>query len=190
MKHTALELYQIKAEDVKKSTAWFQEQIKFLSTKKITPNRVMFESSPELSSKLVPGLPTFFYYDPKYKDTLPFYDQFPLVLPFHSDAESFTGLNLHYLDYKPRMMLFQELLKITGNRALHENNKIKYSWKIVQAAANSGFAQHCVKKYLKTHVKSPFCPIAPEFWHTAIMLPVQRFVGASKESIWSKTSRK
>ena len=45
-----------------------------------------------------------FQYDPKYKDVLPYYDRFPLVIPFEqtrrvgiAQGDGFYGLNLHYL---------------------------------------------------------------------------------------------
>jgi hypothetical protein len=110
-RRTALELYKINPEDVKKSQKWFDEQVKKLSTKKVTPNRIMNEEGMHLTSTLVPGKMYFFYYHPKHYETLPHYDQFPLVLPFGKTGNSFTGLNLHYLDYKMRMGLFQQLLK-------------------------------------------------------------------------------
>ena len=39
----------------------------------------------------------FFYYDPKTKDSLPYYDTFPLVLALERYNDGFLGLNLHYL---------------------------------------------------------------------------------------------
>jgi hypothetical protein len=86
-----------------------------MATKKITPNRVMLEEGMHLTSTLTPGKLFFFYYDPKHKETLPYYDQFPLVIPFAKEKGAFRGLNLHYLDYQMRMALFNELLKVTGN---------------------------------------------------------------------------
>ena len=38
-----------------------------------------------------------FFYDAKYKDTLPFFDIFPLVFPIEFYSEGFLGINLHYL---------------------------------------------------------------------------------------------
>lgn len=188
-KKTVFELSRINAEEVKKSSAWFDEQVKRLSSKKITPNRIMHESGISLTSRLVPGKMYFYYYDPKFKETLPFYDQFPLVLPFAKTQGGFIGLNMHYLDYKMRMALFQNLLETAGAKHLTETTKIRYSWATVAQASKLAPAQACVKQYLTEHVMSPFCEVPPEFWHTALMLPVQRFVGASKETVW-KESRK
>ena len=130
---TVFELSRINAEEVKKSSTWFNDQIKRLSTKKITPNRIMHESGINLTSKLTPGKMYFFYYNPKFKETLPYYDQFPLVLPFAKTPGGFMGLNLHYLDYKMRMTLFQNLLETAGAKHLTETTKIKYTWSTISA---------------------------------------------------------
>jgi len=46
-----------------------------------------------------------------------------------------------------------------------------------------------VKRYLIEQVGSPFAEVNPEFWHTAVMLPVQRFVGARKERVWTESRK-
>lgn len=189
-RRTVFELYKIDPDEVKKSRIWFDEQIHKLSTKKITPNRVMFEEGWSMTTTVTPGKLYFYYYDPKHKETLPYYDQFPLVLPFAQTEDGFLGLNLHYLEYQPRMILFQELLRITGNMSLSNMSKIEMSWGLVKRLAKLKPAQVCVKRYLSSHVKSPFIEVKPEFWHTAMMLPVQRFVGESKEYVWKDSNRK
>jgi len=189
-RRTSFELYHINPNEVKTSQSWFNEQIKFLSTKKVTPNRLMVgDGGSELTSRLEPGKLYFFYYDPKYKDTLPYYDYFPMVLPFERDKTGFLGLNLHYLDYKPRMMLFKELAKVHGQNMMTEAAKIEYSWSLIKGASKMKFAQACIKRYLFSHVKSPFLAVPEESWYTAMMLPVQRFVGATKEQVWRDSSR-
>jgi hypothetical protein len=190
-RRTALELYHIDPNTVKNSKKWFDEQVNKLATKKITPNRLMMgDGGMHLTSRLRPGRPVFFYYDPKGKDTLPYYDQFPLVIPYAKDNNGFIGLNLHYLDYRPRMMLFRELLKIYGQNRLTEAAKIQYSWDLIRGASKLKAAAPCIKRYLMSHLQSPFCEIPVESWHTAMMMPVQRFVGASKEQVWKESASK
>ena len=189
-RRTSFELYHINPNDVKNSQSWFNEQIAKLSTKKITPNRLMIgDGGRELTGRLIPGKLFFFYYDPKHKDTLPYYDQFPLVLPYDRDKNGFIGLNLHYLDYRPRMMLFKELVKISGQNMMTESAKIQYSWDLIRGASRTKLAQACIKRYLFSHVQSPFLAVPEESWYTAMLLPVQRFVGASKEQVWRESAK-
>jgi len=54
------------------------------------------------------------------------------------------------------------------------------TWAALVANA-SMFAEHCVKRYLYSHVKNQyFSVIQEEDWKTTIMLPVERFVKQSK----------
>ena len=46
------------------------------------------------------GRLNMFFYDPKFKKTLPYYDTFPLVLPLEPYSDGFLGINLHYLPMK------------------------------------------------------------------------------------------
>jgi len=41
-----------------------------------------------------------FYYNPKGKTDLPYYDQFPMVLALERYNDGFLGLNFHYLPIK------------------------------------------------------------------------------------------
>jgi hypothetical protein len=42
----------------------------------------------------------------------------------------------------------------------------------------------CVKHYLDSQVQSRFLNIKYPDWVTASLLPVERFVGASKQQVW------
>jgi hypothetical protein len=175
--------------DVKDSQAWFSDKTKEMGT--VTPNKVMMGNAGQnMTHVLTPGKLYMFYYDPKMKETLPYYDTFPLVLPFARDSNTFTGLNLHYLDYQTRFQLFKALLKITGAGRLNAKTKLEYSWKLVKSVAQLAPAQACIKMYLFDHLRSPFLEVPPKEWATACMLPVHRFVGSSASSVWKDSNRK
>ena len=57
------------------------------------------------------GRLNMFFYDPKTKARLPYYDVFPLVLPLESIKGGFMGLNFHYLPYILRFRLLDRLQK-------------------------------------------------------------------------------
>lgn len=190
MSKNILDQVVINEASVKKSRAWFDEQIQIMSRLRMTPNQVLTNKAFKMTGNILPGRLYFYFYDAKLKDTLPYWDQFPLVFPLSKNKDSFTGLNLHYLEYQPRMALLQELLKVNGNKSYTESKKISVSWGLVSGMAKLAPAQACIKMYLNEHLASPFCEVAPEYWHTAMMLPVQRFVGASKESVWRESRLK
>jgi hypothetical protein len=69
----------MKAGDVDRSLNWYQIQIKNL--KNVRPNKLM-ANTPDLTTTILPGNMYMFFYDAKLKDKLPYWDMFPLVLPF------------------------------------------------------------------------------------------------------------
>lgn len=182
-------LRQIKSTDIVNSNKWFNDQVSLLSKKRINPNQLISGSVGfRTTTNLTPGKPIFFYYDPKHKETLPYYDQFPLVIPFSKTPNGFIGLNLHYLGYAPRIKLFKELEKIFV-KSSDELARIRLSWDLVKGVSRLRLASPCVKQYLFSHVKSPYCEIPRDYWYTAMLLPVQRFVGATKEQVWSNSNK-
>lgn len=166
----------------KKSKTWFQQQATMLARKRINEKQLFSQN--KAVSKVMPGKLYMFYYDPKHKDTLPYYDTFPLVFPFRAMPDGFLGLNMHYLPYFHRVQLMTRLLDFANNKTLDENTRLRYSWSLLNGAARFQTASACVKHYLKDHVASTFLEIPGEDWHTAMMLPVERFVGANKVTVW------
>jgi len=84
----------------KKSRSWFDQQVQAMARQGVTPNKVLQSEASQLATKIVPGNMYMYFYDPKMKQTLPYYDRFPLVLPYRATADGFIGLNLHYIKKK------------------------------------------------------------------------------------------
>lgn len=171
-----------------KSKTWFQQQALLLARKRINPKKAFNEQ--RVTSKIVPGKLYMFFYDPKLKDKLPYYDRFPLVFPYKKTENGFMGLNLHYLPYYQRVMLLDKLMQFASNKNYDENTKIKYSWEMIAGVAKFKLANGCIKQYLDDHVDSMFSEVHPEDWHTALMLPVEQFVGANKSLVWQDSIKK
>jgi len=174
---------------VKRSRSWFEKQVAAMATQNITPNKVLGGDPNSIRTAIVPGNLYMYKYDPKTKETLPYYDTFPLVFPFRKTPDGFYGLNMHYLPYVLRIRLLDELLVFKSNSRLDETTKIKYSWALIDGVARFAPAKACVKQYLSAHVRSQFRQISSEDWATAMLLPVERFVGASKQQVWADSRR-
>jgi len=95
---------------VKKSRAWFEQQVLIMTRQQLTPQRVLSGNPEQLVTKIMPGHLYMFVYDPKTKAELPYYDRFPLVFPFRKTPDGFIGLNMHYLPYPLRINLLDNLL--------------------------------------------------------------------------------
>ena len=171
-----------------KSQRWFQQQVSSMRGS-TTPERLMKETPSDLKSRLYPGFLYMFFYDPKHKDTLPYYDRFPLVFPYSVVKGGFIGLNMHYLPYQLRIRLLDSLMVYASNSKMDQRTKIMYSWNLIGNVSKFAPAKPCIKQYLTNHVTSPFKKIEAKDWATAMMLPVEQFT-ASKQKIWADSKRK
>tara|TARA_R110000824_G_scaffold100865_2_gene239693 strand:- start:362 stop:973 length:612 start_codon:yes stop_codon:yes gene_type:complete len=131
-----------------------------------------------------------FEYDPKLKDTLPYYDQFPLVFPIETYSDSFLGINLHYIFPAHRAILMDSLYDLTIAENTPEKTRLYVSYKILKKAARYKYYKPCVKRYLKKNISSKFMKVMPDEWDIALFLPLERFSGASKRSVWAESRRK
>lgn len=165
-----------------KSKTWFQQQANLLARQTIDTKRLFREG--KLTSKIIPGRLYMYYYDPKGKDDLPYYDRFPLVFPYSKTENGFIGLNMHYLPYYYRVQLMDRLMQFATNKTYNESTRIKYSWSLISTASKFRLAQPCIKHYLMDHLKTPLLEVESKDWHTAMMLPVEKFVGANKNNVW------
>jgi hypothetical protein len=174
---------------VKRSRAWFDQQVLIMSRQQLTPQRVLQGNPEQLTTRVMPGFMYMFAYDPKGKAELPYYDRFPLVLPFSKTPDGFIGLNLHYLPYQLRVMLLDQLLIFKNNSKMDETTRIKYSWQLIDGVSRYAAAKPCVKQYLMGHVRSQFRQVNAKDWATAMLLPVERFVGASNQEVWAESRK-
>jgi hypothetical protein len=174
---------------VKKSRAWFEQQVLILTRQQLTPQRVLNGNAEQLVTRVMPGHLYMFVYDPKTKAELPYYDRFPLVFPFRKTPDGFIGLNMHYLPYQLRITLLDNLLTYANNQRFDETTRLKYSWALIDGVSKYAAAKPCVKQYLSGHVRTQFRQVESNNWATAMLLPVERFVGASKQEIWSDSRK-
>jgi hypothetical protein len=174
----------------KKSRAWFDQQVLLMNRQQITPPKVLKGDPSALKTNVMPGKLYMFMYDPKLKATLPYYDKFPLVFPFRKVEGGFLGLNMHYLPYQLRVRLLDRLMAFKSNQKMDETTRLKYSWGLIDGVSRYNGAIPCVKHYLSDHVRSPFRQIPADDWATAMLLPVERFTGATKEQVWLDSKRK
>ena len=192
-KSTLLDVFERNQYDLKtvmlKSRAWFEQQVLLMTKQGLTPPRVLNGNPNQLVTSVRPGSLYMFGYDPKTKAELPYYDRFPLVFPFRKTPDGFIGLNMHYLPYALRIQLLDRLLVFANNKLFDDTTKLKYSWATIDGASKYAAAKPCVKQYLMSHVKTQFRQVESSNWATAMLLPVEVFVGASKQEIWTDSRK-
>lgn len=160
------------AESAKSAVDWFKGKVTDLIKKvKRTPNQVFTkDASPSIGEMYM------FVYDPKHKETLPFYDMYPLVFPIEFYGDGFLGINLHYLPPLARAALLNNLKKLANNNKYDDSTKLAISYELLKAHAIrfKGF-ENCIKRYLFSHVRSSFHQVSASDWDKAVLLPLQRW---------------
>jgi len=168
------------------SRAWLRAKVKDL---KPTSDKLMADRD-RLKNKSMIGKMYFYFYDPKTKDSMPYYDRFPLVIPIERYNDGFLGLNLHYIHPKNRMVLLDKLSDTISNDTYDENTKLKINYRYLAAASKVFEATPCIKRYLFTQIESRFLEITADEWDIAALLPVESFVGASTSKVYADSRKK
>jgi hypothetical protein len=161
-----------------KSTAWFRDKIAEFGT----PKAMQLIRDGKQSSSPFFGNLNMFFYDPKFKKTLPYYDRFPLVLPIERYSNGFLGINLHYLPIPLRIRLLDELMDYSTDTNFDSKTKINANYSKLK---NVKLLKPTLKRYLAGKVKSRFRRVDADEFTVATLLPVQRFTKATDNKVWS-----
>ena len=140
-------------------------------------------------SRFIMGNMYLFAYDPKHKETLPYYDRFPLIFPINKAKGGFLGINMHYLPPILRAKLMDQLYTTLNNKNFDETTRLQASYKILNSAAKFKEFAPCVKHYLNAHVRTKPAYINPTEWDIALFLPMQKFVGATANQVYADSRR-
>lgn len=130
-----------------------------------------------------------FYYDPKHKDTLPYYDRVPLIFPINKAKGGFLGINFHYLPFKLRAKLMDSLYDVTSNDKYDESTKLQISYKILSGVSKYNEFKPTIKHYLFEHVRSRLMYVNPSEWDIALFLDMARFEKASQTQVWADSKK-
>ena len=168
------------------SRAWLRAKVKDL---KPTSSGLMRDKDRLKNTSMI-GKMYFYFYDPKTKDTMPYYDRFPLVIPIERYNDGFLGLNLHYIHPKHRMILLDKLSDTMSNDTYDEKTKLKINYRYLAAASRIFEANPCIKRYLFTQIESRFLEITADEWDIAAMLPLESFVGATTSKVYADSRKK
>ena len=171
----------------KESMKWFQGKAQQLAV----PNRrhLMREEPLKLKDRQSIGNMFMYFYDPKHKKTLPYYDTFPLTIIVKRVPQGFHGLNLHYLPPTLRAKFLDALLDNMTNKRYDESTKFRMNYQLLKSSSQLDLFKPCYKHYINKHVRSRFAYIPPPEWEIATFLPVADFQKESKSYVWKQSSR-
>ena len=151
-----------------RSTQWYRDKIKEFGK----PGALDLIRDGKRNNKPFYGKLNMFFYDPKFKKKLPYYDTFPLVLPLETYNDGFLGVNLYYLPIPLRIKLLDRLVDYSNNTAFDESTRLVVNYSRLK---NIKLIKPTIHKYLAGHVRSQFRRIDADEFTVATLLPVQRF---------------
>lgn len=177
----------------KESRYWYREKALEVKKKDITPVEVIDgrERSSKINNKRFLGRLFMYYYMPKTRMAMEYYDNFPVVFPMSLTKTGFVGLNLHYLPPNMRAILMDNLYVLSNsNNYENENTRlIKLTYEKLISNKRFRFFHPCVKQYNHRYIRSKIAFIPPNEWELALFLPTQKFVKKSESSVWMKSNR-
>jgi len=170
----------------KQSMDWFKRKAQAMG--RVNRSQLMKEDPIELKNRGIMGNMYMFFYDPKTKDTLPYYDSFPLTIVVGPAEGGFYGLNLHYLPPTLRARMLDGLMDITNNKKFDETTKFQATYNTLQRVSKLKYYKPCFKHYLNSNVRSRFAYVPPPEWEIATFLPTADFQKSSRSAVY-KDSR-
>ena len=175
---------------INRSVDWFRNKVADMSISGMN-RRALLRNKDMILKKGEPvvGKMGVFFYDPKHKATLPYYDRFPLVVIIGPAEGGFLGLNLHYLPPTLRARLLDGLLDMTNNKKYNETTRFQATYQMLKRSAKTKYFAPCVKHYLDKHMRSQFSVINPSEWETVAFLPIADFKKASDKKVWADSRK-
>ena len=172
---------------IRDARTWYRnaaEQVKSVNKNRMMTDKENLKGNIDINDL---GRMFMFFYDPKHKEELPYYDTFPLIFPIEFKPNGFLGINLHYLPHMLRARLMDALYQTANNKKYDDSTKLKISYSILSNASKYKYFKPCLKHYLWNHVKSSYLNVQPNNWDVALMLPLERFKKATKQRVWKES---
>jgi hypothetical protein len=170
----------------RESYQWLLKKINELRNPSLIPRTIANERFRQ-TRRLFKGRLYQFFYDPKGKADMPYYDRFPLVLILEKYDDGFLGLNLHYLPIKYRVAFLDKLLNYAILDDEDNPTRLRITYDILTASRRFREFRPCIKRYLFSQIRSKILTIEPQEWEVAIFLPTQLFKGAKPQKVWQES---
>lgn len=163
---------------------WFQKKLKDMTS----PSRKALLNDFDVRKPLS-GRMFMYFYDPKHKKTLPYYDRFPLIFMVEKAKGGFYGLNLHYLPHKYRAIFFDKLTDYTNNKKYDKTTRLRLTYDLLKNSSKLKYFQPCFKHYLSEHVKGKIVEVPASEWEAVLFLPTESFKKKTKTKVWQDSKK-
>jgi hypothetical protein len=184
-------------EDVNSSIKWFRNTIRKLSgfggshySRGGDLRQHLLSDNKRARTRPIPGQMYAFVYSAKWKKILPYWDRFPLVFFIGPNKDgTWSGINLHYLNYNQRYFLFHELLTLADRHPNDPRARLILAYKMLKGMSRFKAFLPCFHKYLPRQIISHLVRIESPDWLTSLFLPVENFAKHSKTYVWNESDR-
>ena len=168
-----------------RSARWYQAAVRKYASGINTFQEAENSDLGKVATQLEVGKMYMFAYDPMTKETLPYWDNLPLVVICDPLPTGFSGINLHYLSPLLRANLLDRLMPSVDK--LDSDSKLRSNWSFVRNFSRFPETRKSTKRYLTQQIRGQMIEINPRHWKSAVFLPVQQFQGASATKIYRDT---
>ena len=169
------------------SREWFRRRIQRLT--RVNRDALMREQEINRRASHSYGSMFMYFYDPKHKKKLPYYDRFPLTIPVEPAEGGIRGINFHYLPPILRAKFLDALLNVTNNKKYDESTKFRLTYELLNGTRNLRYFKPCFKHYLLSQVKSRFAEVPAPEWEIATFLPTAQWEKASAGRVYSDSRK-
>jgi hypothetical protein len=167
----------------KEANDWFAKNVKKLG--KLGPGKVLRDERLTKKASAKTGDMVMYTYKPKHKETLPYYDTFPLTIVVGPAKDGFYGINLHYLPPKVRAIFLDKLNDVASNQKFDKTTRFRITYNLLKATKNYKYFKPCFKHYLTEGVNSNIMKVNAEEWNIAIFLQTASFKKSSQTKVWA-----
>lgn len=172
-------------DNTKRSQDWFRNKMVSLVGTNVKTNDLLRDKRVKPVTKPMLGYMYTFLYDAKTKETLPYWDRFPLIILVDRAPGGFYGLNLHYLPPILRARFLDSLSDTISDNKFTETTRFRARYDLLKGARKFRYFKPCFKHYLTNQVTSRIVQIESSEWDMAVFLPTEQFVGANKRKVWN-----
>ena len=169
------------------SLKWFQRQMSQM--KSVNRKALLMDDNFKARSRPLTGRMFMYFYDPKTKKEMPYYDRFPLIFMVEKAKGGFYGLNLHYLPPKLRAKFFDRLTEYSTNKRYDITTRLRLSYNLLKGASKLSLFGPCFKHYLTKQVRSKMVEVPASEWESVLFMPTENFKKSNKTKVWSDTRK-
>ena len=172
------------------SLDWLRKQ---LSPIRFQQDDLAYDDDLEREDRAYPVLGEMYvyFYGAKWDKKLPYWDRFPVVIPFRYTNNGWYGLNLHYIAPRYRILLLDAMYEfLMENEDKPEDTRFRVIYQMVKSMSKLRWARPCLKQYQYNYIDSRICQVMPEHFDLVAMLPTQRFQKANANYVYSRSREK